>query len=229
MWANSRPSRTTAPRPNWRRCSGSAAALSPAIETLNKWQKLGERDGELLALDTNTFLQYRPYDEIPWLELRGVEQARLILTMPTLDEIEAKKQGGNERLRKRARKILPRIDKAFGDDGLDVVQVKQNGKPADGVTLEIHRDPPGHRRASTDMDEEFLDRCEFLQQATGRTVVVVTADTGMKVRARGRTTDLWIYTVPEKYRLKNDEEADEVPNVPSQAVAESTAAEVLLA
>ena len=42
------------------------ARLSEAIETLTQWQQLGQRPGDLLALDANIFLQCRPYDEIPW-------------------------------------------------------------------------------------------------------------------------------------------------------------------
>lgn len=183
------------------------ARLDDAIESLKEWQKLGERPGDLLALDTNSFLQYQPYDQIPWAGLRS-GPVRLILTMPTLDEIEAKKRGDNVRLKKRARKIMPRIDKAFGDDGLLVVQVERDGKPMPGVTLEVLRDPSGYRSRSTDMDEEFLDRCVFLHQATSRPVVVVTADTGMKIRVRGRGEGLELYTIPEAHRIQ---EPDVVP------------------
>jgi PIN domain len=184
------------------------ARFAKAIETLKEWQKLGARPGTLLALDTNTFLQCRPYNEIPWTELAGTATVRLVLTMPVLDEIEAKKQGSNTRLKKRARKILPRIDKAFGDEGHDFFQVERDGKPMRGVTLEILRDPPDRRRATTDMDAEFLDRCEFLQSAAGRPVTVVTADTGMKNRVRGRLGDLNLRTVPDKYWLPDTEQDD---------------------
>jgi hypothetical protein len=43
--------------------------LAKNIETLKRWKQLGERSGELLALDTNTFLPCRPYNETPWTEL----------------------------------------------------------------------------------------------------------------------------------------------------------------
>lgn len=184
------------------------ARFAKAIETLKQWQKLGERPGALLALDTNTFLQCRLYNEIPWAELVGTPTVRLVLTMPVLDEIEAKKQGTNARLKKRARNVLPRIDKAFGDDGHDFFQVEKDGKLMHGVTLEILRDPPDHRRATTDMDAEFLDRCEFLQSAAGRPVTVVSADTGMKNRVRGRLGDLNLLTLPDKYRLTETEQDD---------------------
>lgn len=178
------------------------ARLAEAIETLKQWQELGERPGALLALDTNAFLQFRPYNEIPWTALAGADQVRLILTMPVLDEIEAKKQGSNARLKKRARKILPRLDRAFGDDGRVFFQIEKDGIPMSGVTLEILRDPPGHRRSSTDMDAEFLDRCEFLQSATARPVTIVTGDTGMKNRARGSLGGLKLLTLSDDYRLK---------------------------
>lgn len=77
-----------------------------------------------------------------------------------------------------------------------------------GVTFEILRDLPGYRRSSPDMDAEFLDRVEFLQQAAGRPVTVVTGDTGMKIRARGRLDGLKRLTLPENYRLTPDEEQD---------------------
>jgi hypothetical protein len=56
------------------------------------------------------------------------------------------------------------------------------------------------------MDAEFLDRVEFLQQAAGRAVTVVTADTGMRIRARGRLDGLKRLTLPEKYRLPDEED-----------------------
>jgi PIN domain len=181
-----------------------AARLDEAIATLITWQNLGERPGELLALDTNSFLQFRLYNEIPWTDLAHSEMVRLVLTMPVLDEIEAKKQGQNKRLQKRARMILPRIDKAFGEDHRDFFQVERDGRPLAGVTFEILRDPPGHRRISADIDAEFLDRVEFLQQAAGRPVTVVTGDTGMKIRARGRLDRLKTLTLPDEYRLGAD-------------------------
>jgi hypothetical protein len=184
------------------------ARLGEAIETLTAWARLGERPGELLALDANVFLQCRPYNEIPWTRLVGADVVRLVLTMPVLDEIEAKKRGQNTRLRRRARLILPRIDRAFGEDDLDYFQVERDGTPMAGVTFEILSDPSGHRRASADIDAEFLDRVEFLQQAAGRPVTVVTADTGMKIRARGRVDGLRRLTVPEEYRLSADEAQD---------------------
>jgi PIN domain-containing protein len=188
-----------------------AARFEEASKTLTTWQRLGQRPGELLALDTNTFLQFRSYNEIPWTGLVGSDSVRLVLAMPVLDEIEAKKHGQNRRLQKRARMVLPRIDKAFGEDGNDYFQVEKDGKPMTGVTLEILRDPPGYRRSFTDMDAEFLDRVEFLQQAAGRPVTVVTGDTGMKIRARARLDGLKRLTLPDTYRLVTDEERDGDP------------------
>jgi hypothetical protein len=184
------------------------ARISEVIATLGQWQQLGQRPGDLLALDTNTFLQCRLYDEIPWTDLVGMDKVRLILTMPVLDEIEAKKQGENARLKKRARRVLPRIDKAFGDDGHEFFQVEKDGRPMPGVTLEILRDPSGYRRVTSDMDAEFLDRCEFLQLAAGRPVTVVTADTGMKIRARGRLGGLKLLTIPTRYQLTETDHGD---------------------
>ncbi len=129
--------------------------------------------------------------------------------MPILDEIEAKKQGSNPRLKKRARRVLPRIDKAFGDDGYVFFDVEKDGMPMPGVTLEILRDPARHRRSTTDMDAEFLDRCEFLQAAAARPVTVVSGDTGMKIRVRERHGALKLLTLPDEYRLIETDQDDD--------------------
>jgi hypothetical protein len=183
-----------------------AARLASAIERLTRWQKLGEREGELLVLDTNSMLEFRPFYELPWREILG--SGPILLTMPVVDELEAKKRGTDKRLRKRARNLLPRIDMAFGETDQTLVPVLHNDKPQPGVTIEILRDEPGQYRPTTDKDEAILDRAEFLQQAAGRPVIVVTWDTGMKIRSCGRSDGLKRLTLPEKYRLKDADETD---------------------
>ena len=131
------------------------ARLDEAIVTLDEWRRFAERPGELLALDANVFLQFRPYNEIPSTKLTGSDTVRLVLTMPILDELEAKKCAQNKRLRKRARNILRRIDKALGYDGNDYFQVEREDKPVRGVTLEILRDLPHQRLRVQDIDVEI--------------------------------------------------------------------------
>jgi hypothetical protein len=55
-------------------------------------------------------------------------------------------------------------------------------------------------RAVEDADERFVDCCEFPQRATGRTVTVVTAVTGMQIRTRNRES-LRRYAIPRRYAI----------------------------
>ena len=61
--------------------------------------------GLVLFPDTNLFVQCRALAELPWRHLGDYDEVRLILSRPTLDEIDAHKKGGNGRLASRARSV----------------------------------------------------------------------------------------------------------------------------
>jgi hypothetical protein len=50
-------------------------------------------------------------------------------------------------------------------------------------------DEAGHLRAVAN-DQEILDRCELLYQATGRSVTLITGDSGMRISAQARGIDV---------------------------------------
>jgi hypothetical protein len=56
----------------------------------------------------------------------------------------------------------------------------------------------GDEQRHPNPDEDILDRAGFLAQVTGRTVGVITADRGMRVRATGRD-GLRAILMPERY------------------------------
>jgi hypothetical protein len=175
--------------------------VTEAIETLTGWRKLSQRSGELLVLDTSTLLECRPYNQIPWTTLTGCAQVRLVLTIPVIEALEAERRGDDGRLRELARNLLPKIDMAFGDGEAESIPVEKDGREMSGVTLEVLRDQPGYHPLTSELDEAILDRAEFLQQATGRAVTVVTTGTVMKLRCRTRRERLKLLSLPEEHRL----------------------------
>lgn len=177
--------------------------ITEAIETLTEWRKLSQRSGELLVLDTGTLLECRPYNQIPWTTLTGCAQVRLVLTMPVIDALEADQRSDDGRLKEPARSLLPKIDAAFGDGEAEFIPVEKDGREMSGVTLEVLRDQPGYHPATSEPDEAILDRAEFLQQATGRPVTVVTTGTARKLRCRTRREHLKQLSLPEEHRLRD--------------------------
>jgi predicted ribonuclease YlaK len=106
-----------------------------------------------------------------------------------IEELDAKKYAQRRDLADRARRILPQLLRVVGTGG-------SPGELRDGVTIEVPVDP-GLRRRPADADEEVLSTCHELQQLTGRDITLVTADTGMRLRAQAH--GLVVLTMPETY------------------------------
>ena len=51
-------------------------------------------------------------------------------------------------------------------------------------------DQPGHLRVASN-DQEILDRCELLHQATGNPATLITGDSGMRTSAQARGIDVF--------------------------------------
>jgi hypothetical protein len=137
--------------------------------------------GHITVLDTNSLLHYQLPDSIKWPEIVGQEQVRLVIPLRVIEELDAKKWGdGSEKLRDRARALLPKIDALIGLMGAPAPL-------ADGVTIEV---PVEHisgqpRFKPEDADEEILFTCRELWQLSAQPggVTLITSDIAMRIRA----------------------------------------------
>lgn len=170
-----------------------AAVLTDAADRLEEFARLRAGLGKILMLDTNSFLHCVLFTQVDWLTEFGATRARLVVPLLVLDELDDKTFSGNNRLAKRADKVLREFDKyidAIVQDGLATI--------TDNVTMEVLSDEDDHRRR-TNHDTELLDRAEFLHQVTEQKVTIVTTDRGMRVRGQAR--DLIVQQMPGHLRL----------------------------
>jgi rRNA-processing protein FCF1 len=147
--------------------------------------RLGDRPGRICVPDTNALLHYTRFDQLPWAERLRVEIARLVIPIVVVDELDAKKYARREEFQQRARELLTLIDRyvtASPPDGYSRTGPK--------VTVEVLPDEAGHHRAASN-DQEILDRCELLQQATGNPVTLITGDSGMRISAQSRSIEVF--------------------------------------
>lgn len=171
------------------------------ITALSRYDVLMARPGHLaVVVDTNAFMHYRLFHEIPWCDVFGqVASVRLILPLAVLDQLDDKTYSGNTRLAKRAKKVLralsPYLD-AIATEGVASVQTGKGGERS--VTLELLVDDDDHE-PRTNIDSEILDRAEFFSQVAKCETIVVTADYGM--RGRGAARGIHVVTLPEEHRL----------------------------
>jgi predicted ribonuclease YlaK len=130
----------------------------------------------MAVLDTNVLLHYQAVDQLPWIVFLESSQVRLVIPLRVIEEIDAKKHSRSPGLTKRARKLLPALERLLGAAG-------RAGRIAEGVTIEVPVDT-GPRERPEDADEEILLVARDLAQFSSRDVTVVTGDTAMTLRAR---------------------------------------------
>jgi len=152
-------------------------------------RRMRSAPGFPVVVDSNVLLQCQRLDNVNWRE-RLKAQARVMVPLRIIEEIDSKKYGPSKRLRSIARELLPWVDSLFPDGDPGPVPLR------DDATIElILADRPRYR--PSDADEEVLEVAHDVARFAGM-VKVMTADTGMRIRARGERLD--VLFVPDEWR-----------------------------
>lgn len=151
-------------------------------------------DTHAVVVDTNILLHYLPLNQLPWHELAAGEQVRVILPLRVIEELDQKKYSQSNKLAGRARQILPQLRSWMGPSGAPA-------QIATGVTLEVMVDP-GPRQRPADADEEILASCRELIQFGTTLLFLLSADTGMAIRAESE--QIPVRPLPEQYLRSRD-------------------------
>lgn len=182
-------------------------ALDKAHTALQKEIHRWTYDRDPLAVvDTSVFLHHeQKIGEIDYhaIVYPGVEPIRLVVPELVVDELDRLKESGTEHVRWRARLTLAVIDELLPNPiGRATVQEREPGylqafnsdrMPRHQVTVEVLYNDP-HHVALADDDAEIIDRAVALQAYAGRTVHLITMDTGMSLNAR-RITGLQVHKI----------------------------------
>jgi hypothetical protein len=133
--------------------------------------------GHIAVLDSNVLLHHLLPDQVDWQAATERPQVRLILPLRVVEELDSKKYGPSDRLRERARRLLPKLEQLVGAGGAPA-------EISEGTTLEVMIEV-GRRFRPIDADEEILDACTELRQFSGQAedITLVTGDTAMRMRA----------------------------------------------
>ena len=160
-----------------------ATSIAELKSQLNRWNG----DDALVVFDTSAFIHAAKLEEIDWLELLAIDEPlRLLVPMVVLDELDALKESRDRFLRWRAgysTAVLARCVEGSTLEGW-LHAPGTGGQSAEGVRVEIVRDPVGHIRLPI-VDDEIVDRALAARHIADRAVHLVTYDTGMEMRARG--------------------------------------------
>ena len=156
-------------------------------------------------IDTNVLLHYRFFRDVNWAKELRAEEVTLVFAPVVVEELDKRKWAGARRERVRAKKVL----KALKDLGLSATPVAMrpsvrimalDEEPADALFAR-------HRLQPLTGDDRLLASVLAFREAQsgGAAVLVLTADTGLSVKAPTRQIDV---AAPDK-RLESDDEPDE--------------------
>lgn len=170
-----------------------------------------ESETVTVFVDTNCFIQLRDLKDLPWKELfPAASLVVIVVASIVMDELDAKKNDRNRRVRDRARLALKLISEASRAEGMELV-LKNGAKPRLLMRLnDIGRldweslallDP-------TRADDVLV--AEAMQSPAEASKVLLSHDTGPRIRAR--RCGLEALEIPEHWLLSEepDEEAREI-------------------
>jgi hypothetical protein len=106
-------------------------------------------EGYAIVLDTNVVLRTKLITTLDWSALVNGGQARVILPLRVVEELDAKKYGSNEEFRKVVRRLLPKIDALL--DGAE----GSYAKVTPSLTIEILVAPGPRHNLSTLMKRSW--------------------------------------------------------------------------
>ena len=156
-------------------------------------------------IDTNVLLHYRFFRDVNWATELRAEEATLVFAPVVVEELDKRKWAGARRDRARAKRVL----KALKDLGLSTTPVAMrpsveimalDEEPADALFAR-------HRLQPRVSDDRLLASVLAFEEAQsgGAAIVVLTADTGLSLKAPTRQVAV---AAPDE-RLQRDDEPDE--------------------
>jgi hypothetical protein len=135
-------------------------------------------------IDTSVFLHYRPFDEVDWPDVLGLESVALVLAPITVHELNEKKDEAAPKLRQRAAAALKKLE-GFWSKG-DPAEVRP------GVALVLQDVEPSVDYAAHQLDYRSQDDrllaavIQFRASTPGADVLLVTA--GLRPPGQGKAS-----------------------------------------
>lgn len=161
-----------------------------------------------IVLDSNIFLHYKSFEDIPWHEELGCDEVVIVLSATVLEEIDQKKDGEKGKIKNRARKVSSRIGELLlkEENGKYPVMFLDNAFSTDEEKQQYNLDR-NDNRILFDVVKSGMDK---------EMVVIVSADNAMLIRAK--KMGFKIHQPNEEYLLKEEltEEEKELKSVKAE-------------
>ena len=161
----------------------------------------------LLFLDTNVYLHYRDFDSIPWKAL-SKDSVTIVIPPVTVRELNKHKDTHSRpRIRRRAAVVLKKLGTLF-DSSLttplneDVELILESRDPQISFT---------EYQLSPEVNDDQLIASILMAQgeSLGATIILVTSDTGLTLRAKAQRLGIQTMRLPDEYKLPEEPDPEQ--------------------
>jgi rRNA-processing protein FCF1 len=151
-----------------------------------------------IFLDTNIFIHFQPYDQIPWREIVE-DDYRLVVAPIVLDELDKHKTNQNKKIAARVKSVLPKMEKEQTNSESIINVNLPVPKDATFIQYELSRSQQDHALLSAILEFGVINGLE--------NVVFVSHDTGARIRAR--QLGIYVIQLDDIYLLPEEENQEE--------------------
>lgn len=147
-------------------------------------------------LDTNVFLQFKDFEQIPWGELIGDMVFTIVVSDVVSREIDKHKDSARGKVQKRAKKVSSKLANAFLDG--EILRVPMEFCSSHPSRLS---DEQKAMFDASSQDDKIL-MCILTSDYPKEDIVLVSYDNGILIKAKA--WNLNILRMPEEYLLKEE-------------------------
>lgn len=149
----------------------------------------------IIVPDTNVLLHSQLLDQIPWCDLTRSQSVEIVLVSQVLRELDAKKSGDSEKLRRRAQHVLSAIKRWMPS-------VSSVGTVGKGATIRVQvREPQPIEGLDLNVPDDRVIASAILLRGESP-VVIASGDITMGYKAEMHGID--VLTIPDQYRIHDD-------------------------
>ena len=151
----------------------------------------------IVFVDTNTLMHYQSIQDIDWLTLLNVTEARIAICAPVIDELDKHKSDSHTKRQDRARRVLARIREFRKNPVL---------RPDVTAFVNVDRVPKtfyDNRALDEDRaDDRIIASALYFQERNANFVVIFCSD-DFNPQVRAEECGLKVLILPEHYRTKS--------------------------
>lgn len=153
-------------------------------------------------LDTNIFLHFQFFTEIPWNKVLQVKSITLVIPPIIPKELDKHKYNhASERLKERANKVTKKL--------AELLRAKTEVRPKVEVLferIEPQNEFDKYHLSKESQDDYLIASILRFQEETGNSAILVTNDLSLMIKAQLLNID--VFELPEQYKNKAEENLD---------------------